>query len=391
MKTTFIGGGNMATALIGGLVARGIPPADLRVVEPGTEARARLAVRHPGVAIHGECTHDAVAGAELIVFAVKPQHMREAARALAPHVSRTPEPLVLSIAAGIRLVDLARWLGGYRRLARAMPNTPALVGKGVSGLFAAREVDAAGRALAAAIVEAAGEVIWVRDEAMLDAVTGVSGSGPAYVFYFLEALEDRGARARVRRRRGAPARLCDVRRSGGARAGEPGGSGRSARAGDVEGRHHRARDRSARGGIGRCDARRRSEGGSASRRRARRSLGQRSLAFRTAGMLDQALSFLLDTVFGIITYAFLLRFLMQWLRAPFRNPLGQAVVALTDWAAKPLRRVVPGFRGLDVSTLVLAWLAQISVARRARAAGRAGRAFRQFHRDVRASRMRQVA
>jgi len=75
-------------------------------------------------------------------------------------------------------------------------------------------------------------------------------------------------------------------------------------------------------------------------------------------MLDQALRFLLDTIFGIITYAFLLRFLMQWMRAPFRNPLGQAVVALTDWAAKPLRRIVPGFRGLDMSTLVLAWLAQ---------------------------------
>ncbi len=189
MSTTFIGGGNMATALIGGLVARGAPAADLRVVEPGAEARARLAARHPGVAIHTECTRDAVAGAELIVFAVKPQHMREAARALAPHVSRAPEPVVLSIAAGIRLVDLGRWLVGYRRLARAMPNTPALIGKGISGLFAAREVDAAGRALAAAVVEAAGEVIWVGDEAMLDAVTGVSGSGPAYVFYFLEALE----------------------------------------------------------------------------------------------------------------------------------------------------------------------------------------------------------
>jgi len=189
MRTTFIGGGNMATALIGGLVARGVSPADFRVVEPGADARARLAARYPGVAIHAACAHDALAGAELIVFAVKPQQMREAARALAPHVSRTPEPLVLSIAAGIRLVDLARWLGGYRRRARAMPNTPALIGKGISGLFAAHEVDAAGRALAAEIVEAAGEVIWVRDEGMLDAVTGVSGSGPAYVLYFLEALE----------------------------------------------------------------------------------------------------------------------------------------------------------------------------------------------------------
>ena len=77
-------------------------------------------------------------------------------------------------------------------------------------------------------------------------------------------------------------------------------------------------------------------------------------------MLDQALRFLLDTVFGIITYAFLLRFTMQWLRAPFRNPLGQAVVALTDWAVKPVRRVVPGYKGLDGSTLVLAWLAQFA-------------------------------
>ena len=189
MTTTFIGGGNMATALIGGLLARGVPPARFSVVEPGDQARARLAARHPGIAIHAACTQEAVAGVDLVVFAVKPQQMREAAHALAPHLARAPGPLILSIAAGIRLADLGRWLGGYRRLARAMPNTPALIGKGISGLFAADEVDAPGRALAAATVEAAGEVVWVRDEAMLDAVTGVSGSGPAYVFYFLEALE----------------------------------------------------------------------------------------------------------------------------------------------------------------------------------------------------------
>ena len=189
MRTTFIGGGNMATALIGGLVARGVAGTDVHVVEPFADARARLAARHPGVAVHAECTHEAVGDAELIVFAVKPQQMQEAARSLAAQLSRAAEPVVLSIAAGIRLVDLARWLGGYRRLARAMPNTPALIGKGVSGLFAAAEVDASGRALAAAAIEAAGDVIWVDDEAMLDAVTGVSGSGPAYVFYFIEALE----------------------------------------------------------------------------------------------------------------------------------------------------------------------------------------------------------
>lgn len=189
MSTTFIGGGNMATALIGGLVARGVADTDLHVVEPIADARSRLAARHPGVSVHAECTREAVTDAELIVFAVKPQQMRDAARALAAHVPRAPEPVVLSIAAGIRLVDLARWLGGYRRLVRAMPNTPALIGKGISGLFAAPEVDASGRALATAVIEAAGEVIWVDDEALLDAVTGVSGSGPAYVFYFVEALE----------------------------------------------------------------------------------------------------------------------------------------------------------------------------------------------------------
>lgn len=189
MTILFIGGGNMATALIGGLLARGKVTADIRVVEPYAEARARIEARHAGIKALAECTRDAVAGATLIVLAVKPQQMREAVRALAAHFA-TVSPVVLSIAAGIRLADLSRWLGGHRRLVRAMPNTPALVGKGISGIFALPEVDAAGRALAATVVEAAGEVVWVDAEPMLDAVTGISGSGPAYVFYFLEALEE---------------------------------------------------------------------------------------------------------------------------------------------------------------------------------------------------------
>ncbi len=180
----------MATALIGGMRARGAAPADFRVVEPMAEARARIAARHPGIALYAECTRDAVAGADLVVLAVKPQKMREAALALAPHLAGVPAPVVVSIAAGIRLPDLARWLGGGGRLVRAMPNTPALVGKGISGVFAAPDVDAAGRALAAKVFDAAGEQVWVDDEPMLDAITGVSGSGPAYVFYFLEALEE---------------------------------------------------------------------------------------------------------------------------------------------------------------------------------------------------------
>jgi pyrroline-5-carboxylate reductase len=189
MSVTFIGGGNMATALIGGMIARGHSAAEFRVVEPYAAQREKLAARFAGIALHEATGADAVRGADLVVVAVKPQQMREAATALAPHIAAS-SPVVLSIAAGIRLVDLARWLGGYGRLVRAMPNTPALIGKGISGAYAAPDVDAGGRALAAEVLEAGGEMLWVEKEAMLDGVTGVSGSGPAYVFYFLEACED---------------------------------------------------------------------------------------------------------------------------------------------------------------------------------------------------------
>ena len=183
----FVGGGNMATALVGGMLARGVRADTIRIVEPLPAQRAKLALRFPGVLLHAEATAAAIAGADVVVFAVKPQQMRDAARAVAPHLGSAG--VVLSIAAGIRLADLERWLGGFPRLVRAMPNTPALVGRGISGVFAAPGVRDEDRARCAAVLEAGGEVLWVGDEAMLDAVTGVSGSGPAYVFYFLEALE----------------------------------------------------------------------------------------------------------------------------------------------------------------------------------------------------------
>ena len=190
MSITFIGGGNMATALIGGMHSRGHAVAEFHVVEPHADQRDRLAARFPGIAVSPETTAAAVAGAGVIVLAVKPQQMRAAAQALAAQLPRTAPPVVLSIAAGIRLADLGRWLGGATRIVRAMPNTPALIGKGISGAFAPAGVDGAGRALAAEVLEAGGELVWVDSEPMLDAVTGVSGSGPAYVFYFLEALEE---------------------------------------------------------------------------------------------------------------------------------------------------------------------------------------------------------
>lgn len=179
----------MATALIGGMLARGAAASDFRVVEPYPEARAKLATRFSGIALHATCTREAIAGAALVVLAVKPQQMKDATRALSPHLASAPGAVVLSIAAGIRLADLARWLSGFERIVRAIPNTPALIGKGISGAFAAASVDAAGRSLVSSVLAAAGDEIWLDDEAMLDAVTAVSGSGPAYVFYFQEALE----------------------------------------------------------------------------------------------------------------------------------------------------------------------------------------------------------
>ena len=184
MNICFIGGGNMAAALIGGLLGKGQAAASIRVVEPQTEARARLAAQF-GVACVDRVGAVASLG-EVVVMAVKPQQMRAAAEALQPRLTRE---LVISIAAGIRLADLSRWLGGYATLVRCMPNTPALVGAGISGLYASAGVDPAQRALAEAILGAVGATLWVREENQLDPVTAVSGSGPAYVFYFIEALQ----------------------------------------------------------------------------------------------------------------------------------------------------------------------------------------------------------
>jgi pyrroline-5-carboxylate reductase len=184
VKITFIGGGNMAAALIGGLIGKGHAAAGIRVVEIQAGARARLSAQF-GVA----CVDSVAAAAplgEVLVLAVKPQQMRAVAQALRPRLGRE---LVITIAAGIRLVDLSRWLGGYATLVRCMPNTPALVGAGVTGLYASAGVGAEQRALAESILGAVGATLWVPQESLLDPVTAISGSGPAYVLYFIEALQ----------------------------------------------------------------------------------------------------------------------------------------------------------------------------------------------------------
>jgi pyrroline-5-carboxylate reductase len=184
VKITFLGGGNMGAAIVGGLVARGFPAMDITVIEPGAGARANLAASSGVVA--REAAGPELPVADVLVLAVKPQQMREAVKPLLPLAGST---VVVTIAAGIRIADLSRWLDGHAAIVRAMPNTPALVHAGVTGLFAAAAVDAEGRGRAEKVLGAVGETVWLAREEDLDAVTAVSGSGPAYVFYFIEALE----------------------------------------------------------------------------------------------------------------------------------------------------------------------------------------------------------
>ena len=186
MNITFIGGGNMANAIIGGLLANKFAAAALRVVDVDAEARNRIEHKYPGVRCYDEA-HRAIRAADVIVLAVKPHQMREAVSGLG--IAKNTN-LIISIAAGITLVTLSRWLGGYTRLVRAMPNTPALIGAGITGLYAVpSHISEADRSHAEAILSAVGTTVWISDADKMDAVTAVSGSGPAYVFYFMEALE----------------------------------------------------------------------------------------------------------------------------------------------------------------------------------------------------------
>lgn len=187
MNILFIGGGNMAAAIIGGLIAKGWAPSSLHAVDVLPEALSRLEKQF-GIRTSANAK-SAAAGADCIVLAVKPQQMREVAAALAPALKGQ---LVISIAAGIRSGDLARWLGPAAQIVRAMPNTPALVAAGITGLYAMPGAGDTQRRDAETILAAVGSTFWVEQETQLDAVTALSGSGPAYVFYFIEALEQAG-------------------------------------------------------------------------------------------------------------------------------------------------------------------------------------------------------
>jgi len=185
-RIAFIGGGNMACAIIGGLIANGLPASQITVVEPFEAARDALQAKFGITAL--PTASAALAGQDLVVWAVKPQTFKDAAAAAAPH---TAQALHLSVAAGITTDSIAQWLG-TGRIVRAMPNTPALVGKGMTGLFARPEVDAGSQALIERVIGTTGQLVWVDGEAKLDAVTALSGSGPAYVFLLLEAMTQAG-------------------------------------------------------------------------------------------------------------------------------------------------------------------------------------------------------
>jgi pyrroline-5-carboxylate reductase len=195
MNICFIGGGNMAGALLGGLLQQGYSPAQLAVVEINAEQRDRIkrefnveTTAELGKGVAG-VVKSGKANADVIVLAIKPQQLSMVARELAPLLS---DQLVISIAAGIRATDISRWMGGYGQVVRAMPNTPALVRAGVTGLYALPDVDKKRRGYAETVLGAVGSVVWCEQEELLHAVTAVSGSGPAYVFYFIEAMQQAG-------------------------------------------------------------------------------------------------------------------------------------------------------------------------------------------------------
>jgi pyrroline-5-carboxylate reductase len=185
-RLAFIGGGNMAAALIGGLTKRGLPSERIVVADPSHEQLQRL-VRDYGIKSAAD-NASAVAGAEVVILAVKPQQMRGVALALSPHLA-AGKPLLMSVAAGIPHAALARWFGAHIAVVRTMPNRPALNGFGATGLYAPSGVGAAHRALAESIMAAVSATVWVEHESQMDTVTALSGSGPAYFFLFMEALE----------------------------------------------------------------------------------------------------------------------------------------------------------------------------------------------------------
>jgi pyrroline-5-carboxylate reductase len=189
-RIAFVGGGNMARALLGGLLARGTDPERIAVSAPSDATRAALA-RQYGINVSAD-NRAAVAGARIVVLAVKPQIMEEVVRPLAAELQLS-RPLVISVAAGIRIAELSKWVGEGVPVVRAMPNRPALIGAGATGLYAGPEVGDTERAQAEQLLAATGLAVWVENEEQMDLVTALSGSGPAYFFRRAELMAEAAA------------------------------------------------------------------------------------------------------------------------------------------------------------------------------------------------------
>ncbi|WP_350598820.1 pyrroline-5-carboxylate reductase [Pseudomonas sp. 65/3-MNA-CIBAN-0223] len=188
-RIAFIGAGNMAASLIGGLRAKGLEAELIRASDPGAETRSKVAAEH-AIAVFAD-NAEAIKDAEVVVLAVKPQAMKAVCEAIRPNLK--PNQLVVSIAAGITCASMNNWLGA-QPIVRCMPNTPALLRQGVSGLFATAEVSAEQRQQAEELLSAVGIALWLDEEQQLDAVTAVSGSGPAYFFLLIEAMTAAGVK-----------------------------------------------------------------------------------------------------------------------------------------------------------------------------------------------------
>tara|TARA_Y100001936_G_scaffold94253_1_gene92760 strand:+ start:4731 stop:5543 length:813 start_codon:yes stop_codon:yes gene_type:complete len=187
MNVTFIGGGNMASALIGGLLQQGFSTTQICVVEISSTARKRIKNKY-NVTVTEKLT-DGIVNCNIILLAVKPQQVPSVAQDLAPLLKTH---LIISVVAGIRAKEICNWLYGYKKIIRAMPNTPAFVRAAITGLFALPKINTVEKHYAETIIKAVGTILWVEKEEQLDAVTAISGSGPAYIFYFMEAMEKAG-------------------------------------------------------------------------------------------------------------------------------------------------------------------------------------------------------
>ena len=186
MKISFIGGGNMARAIIGGLKNNGFDTTAITVIDPDAIKRGQLAY---DFIVNTTDTYAEIRHTDVILLAVKPQQLREVCGQLSGILG---EQLIISIAAGVRSIDISHWLNGYQAIVRVMPNTPAQIQVGMSALFAMKSVNAAQLEQATTILSAVGKTLWLEDESKMDVVTAISGSGPAYVFYLIEALQEAG-------------------------------------------------------------------------------------------------------------------------------------------------------------------------------------------------------